>query len=105
MRDRLWANARLFREKMSAAGFTLAGADHAIIPVMLGEAKLAQDFANALLKKAFMSLASSSLSCRRARPVFVPRCLQAIPLSKLNVPSRHLCVLVSNLTLLRKGFS
>lgn len=51
MRDRLWANARLFREKMSAAGFTLAGADHAIIPVMLGEAKLAQDFANALLKE------------------------------------------------------
>ncbi len=43
LRDRLWANARLFREKMSAAGFTLAGADHAIIPVMLGEAKLAQD--------------------------------------------------------------
>lgn len=51
LRDRLWANASLFREKMTAAGFTLAGADHAIIPVMLGEAKLAQDFANALLKE------------------------------------------------------
>ena len=51
LRDRLWANARLFREKMTAAGFTLAGADHAIIPVMLGEAKLAQEFANALLKE------------------------------------------------------
>lgn len=50
LRDRLWSNARLFREKMTAAGFTLAGADHAIIPVMLGDAKLAQDFANALLK-------------------------------------------------------
>jgi glycine C-acetyltransferase len=36
---------------MTAAGFTLAGAAHAIIPVMLGEAKLAQDFANALLKE------------------------------------------------------
>ena len=36
---------------MTAAGFTLAGADHAIIPVMLGEAKLAQEFANALLKE------------------------------------------------------
>ena len=34
LRDRLWSNARLFREKMTAAGFTLAGADHAIIPVM-----------------------------------------------------------------------
>jgi glycine C-acetyltransferase len=35
----------MFREKMTAAGFTLAGADHAIIPVMLGEARLAQEFA------------------------------------------------------------
>nr|WP_145598551.1 glycine C-acetyltransferase [Yersinia alsatica] len=51
LRDRLWANARLFREKMSAAGFTLAGADHAIIPVMLGDATLAQEFANALLEE------------------------------------------------------
>ncbi|MEQ9770380.1 glycine C-acetyltransferase [Pectobacterium jejuense] len=49
--ERLWANARLFREKMTAAGFTLAGADHAIIPVMLGEAQLAQDFAQALQRE------------------------------------------------------
>ncbi|MCU1794979.1 glycine C-acetyltransferase [Pectobacterium polaris] len=50
-RERLWANVRLFREKMTAAGFTLAGADHAIIPVMLGEAQLAQDFAQALQRE------------------------------------------------------
>ncbi|GLY61365.1 glycine C-acetyltransferase [Pectobacterium quasiaquaticum] len=50
-RERLWTNARLFREKMTAAGFTLAGADHAIIPVMLGEAQLAQDFAQALQRE------------------------------------------------------
>ncbi|XYQ54706.1 glycine C-acetyltransferase [Pectobacterium carotovorum] len=50
-RERLWANACLFREKMTAAGFTLAGADHAIIPVMLGEAQLAQDFAQALQRE------------------------------------------------------
>ncbi len=43
LRDRLWANARQFREQMSAAGFTLAGADHAIIPVMLGDAVVAQN--------------------------------------------------------------
>lgn len=49
IRSRLWRNAALFREKMSAAGFTLAGADHAIIPVMLGDAKLAQEFATRLL--------------------------------------------------------
>ncbi|CDG15858.1 glycine C-acetyltransferase [Xenorhabdus doucetiae] len=51
LRERLWKNANLFREKMTAAGFTLAGADHAIIPVMLGDAKLAQAFAAALLKE------------------------------------------------------
>lgn len=51
LRERLWSNARLFREKMSAAGFTLAGADHAIIPVMLGEAVVAQNFARELQKE------------------------------------------------------
>lgn len=50
-REKLWRNAVLFREKMSAAGFTLAGADHAIIPVMLGDAKVAQQFASELLKE------------------------------------------------------
>ncbi|MCI1029822.1 glycine C-acetyltransferase [Pantoea dispersa] len=48
LRQRLWENARFFREKMTAAGFTLAGADHAIIPVMLGDAKVAQQFASLL---------------------------------------------------------
>ncbi|OON38436.1 glycine C-acetyltransferase [Izhakiella australiensis] len=48
LRQRLWDNARYFREAMTAAGFTLAGADHAIIPVMLGEAKVAQEFARQL---------------------------------------------------------
>ncbi|MCL2899309.1 glycine C-acetyltransferase [Brenneria tiliae] len=51
LRQRLWANARQFREQMTNAGFTLAGADHAIIPVMLGEAQLAQDFARALQRE------------------------------------------------------
>lgn len=49
LRSKLWENAKFFREKMTAAGFTLAGADHAIIPVMLGEAKLAQEFSARLL--------------------------------------------------------
>ncbi len=38
-------------------GFTLAGADHAIIPVMLGDAKLAQIFAKSYSMKVFMSRA------------------------------------------------
>lgn len=45
LRQRLRDNMSYFRTAMSAAGFTLAGADHAIIPVMLGDARLAQDFA------------------------------------------------------------
>jgi glycine C-acetyltransferase len=42
-------NSKYFRSRMSEAGFTLAGADHPIIPVMLGDAKLASGMADALL--------------------------------------------------------
>ena len=48
---RLEENSGYFREKMSALGFTLAGAGHAIIPVMLGDAKKAADMADALLEE------------------------------------------------------
>ena len=49
LREKLHANSEYFRSKMTAAGFTLAGADHAIIPVMLGDAKLASEMADRLL--------------------------------------------------------
>lgn len=48
LRQRLWDNVSYFRSAMQEAGFTLAGADHAIIPVMLGDARLAQTFAGLL---------------------------------------------------------
>ncbi|MGL5781408.1 MAG: glycine C-acetyltransferase [Plesiomonas shigelloides] len=51
LRQRLQENSRYFRERMSAAGFTLAGADHAIIPVMLGDAKLAVEMASRMLQE------------------------------------------------------
>lgn len=51
LRDTLWSNVDYFRKQMTAAGFTLAGNDHAIIPVMLGDAKLASDFAERMLEK------------------------------------------------------
>lgn len=51
LREQLWQNANHFRTRMEAAGFTLAGKDHAIIPVMLGDAKLASDMADKLLEK------------------------------------------------------
>ncbi len=51
LRRRLFANADRFRAAMTSLGFTLAGAGHPIIPVMLGEAQLAQDFARRMLER------------------------------------------------------
>ncbi|MDJ0953751.1 MAG: glycine C-acetyltransferase [Acidimicrobiia bacterium] len=49
LRSRLRRNSDRFRAGMEAAGFTLAGADHPIIPVMLGDARLATEMADRLL--------------------------------------------------------
>jgi len=49
LRDKLEENTNYFRTKMSEAGFDLVGADAAIVPVMLYDAKLAQTMANMLL--------------------------------------------------------
>jgi glycine C-acetyltransferase len=51
LRQRLTANSERFRAAMTTLGFRLAGAGHPIIPVMLGEAKLAQEMAAAMLEK------------------------------------------------------
>jgi glycine C-acetyltransferase len=51
LRDKLLANMERFRGAMSKFGFKLAGAGHPIIPVMLGEAKLATEMADALLQE------------------------------------------------------
>ena len=51
LRKQLSANAAHFRKRMSDAGFTLSGKDHAIIPVMLGDAQLASDMADKMLLK------------------------------------------------------
>ena len=44
-------NSTYFRQHMMAAGFTLAGKDHAIIPVMLGDAALAAEMSERLLAR------------------------------------------------------
>jgi len=49
LRDKLEENTNYFRSKMEAAGFDLVGADAAIVPVMLYDAKLSQQMANMLL--------------------------------------------------------
>ncbi|MFM7180043.1 MAG: glycine C-acetyltransferase [Verrucomicrobiales bacterium] len=48
-RDRVEENTLYFRRAMTEAGFTLAGADHPICPVMLGDAALSQKFSERLL--------------------------------------------------------
>ena len=49
LRQRLRDNSIYFRTAMTDAGFSLAGADHPIIPVMLGDARLAAEMAERLL--------------------------------------------------------
>ena len=51
LRARLRANADQFRTGMSALGFTLVEGEHPIIPVMLGDAALAQEMAAKLLER------------------------------------------------------
>lgn len=51
LRKKLFENADFFRKEMTTLGFTLAGAGHPIIPVMLGDAELAQNFATNMLKQ------------------------------------------------------
>lgn len=55
LRDKLWDNTQLFRKGMSEAGFKIVPGVHPIVPVLFGhlpnDAKLSQDFANALLEE------------------------------------------------------
>lgn len=50
LRAQLTANAARFRGAMTEAGFNLLPGEHPIIPVMLGDARLAQDFAARMLE-------------------------------------------------------
>ena len=51
LREALFANAAYWREGLERAGFELLRGEHPIIPVMLGEAQLAQDMAAALYEE------------------------------------------------------
>ncbi|MFQ5556945.1 MAG: aminotransferase class I/II-fold pyridoxal phosphate-dependent enzyme [Acidimicrobiales bacterium] len=51
LRGRLVANAHHFRGALTAAGFELLGEDHPIIPIMLGDATLAQRLAATVLDR------------------------------------------------------
>ena len=51
LRDKLEHNTRYFREKMTEAGFDIKPGEHPIVPIMLYDATLAQQFASRLLEK------------------------------------------------------
>jgi glycine C-acetyltransferase len=56
LRDRLEENTRYFREGMRNAGFDIAAGDHPIVPVMLGDARLAQEMSRRLLQKGIYAI-------------------------------------------------
>lgn len=51
LRDRLEKNCIFFRKEIEALGFKTVGAGHPIIPIMLGDAKLAADLARDMLEE------------------------------------------------------
>lgn len=51
LRDKLESNTKYFREKMTEAGFDIKPGFHPIVPVMLYDAKLAQEFASKMLEE------------------------------------------------------
>jgi len=51
LRDKLEENTKYFKEKMKSAGFDIIDGDSAIVPVMLYDAKLAQEMADKLLEE------------------------------------------------------
>lgn len=51
LRDKLEFNTRYFRNKMTEAGFDIKPGDHPIVPIMLYDAVLAQNFASKLLEE------------------------------------------------------
>ncbi|HEY2588441.1 MAG TPA: glycine C-acetyltransferase [Tepidisphaeraceae bacterium] len=59
LRDKLNANTARFRSAMTAAGFKLRPGTHPIVPIMLGDAKLAVDFARQLLDEGIYAVGFS----------------------------------------------
>lgn len=55
--DRLWSNADLFRKEMQAMGFNTGFSQTPIVPVMLGEASLAQQFSRRLFEEGVFAMA------------------------------------------------
>ncbi|HRN66766.1 MAG TPA: glycine C-acetyltransferase [Promineifilum sp.] len=67
--DRLWSNAKMFRDEMQAMGFNTGFSQTPIVPVMLGEATLAQQFSRRLFEEGVfaMSIAFPTVAKGKAR--------------------------------------
>ena len=59
LQQQLERNSQRFRAGMAAAGFTLTGAGHPIIPVVLGDARVAVEMADRLLGEGIFVIAFS----------------------------------------------
>lgn len=55
--DRLWDNTKYFKERMKGLGFDIGKSQTPITPVMLGDAKLAQDFSRRLFEEGVFAMA------------------------------------------------
>ena len=56
LRDRLESNTHYFRKGMQVVGFDVDDGDHPIVPVMLGDAKIAQEMSKKLLEKGIYAI-------------------------------------------------
>ena len=59
LRQRLAANTRLFRERMTAISFSILPGEHPIVPIMIGDATLAGRMAERLLEKGVYAIGFS----------------------------------------------
>jgi len=59
LRDKLESNTRYFREQIRQVGLSVPDGEHAIVPIMLGDAKLAKKMADRLLEKGVYVIAFS----------------------------------------------
>jgi glycine C-acetyltransferase len=64
LRDKLEYNTKYFREKMTAAGFDIKPGDHPIVPIMLYDAVVAQNFAASLLTEGIYVVAKGQARIR-----------------------------------------
>jgi glycine C-acetyltransferase len=55
--EKLWANTEVFKNGMAALGFDTGSSETPIVPVMLGEAQLAQDFSRRLFEEGVFAMA------------------------------------------------